>query len=55
MEQELAKRRGKKIDSSEKEEKDPMDELYVVPEHLKVRELQLGCWITSIVPAYIGH
>ncbi|KAG6472065.1 protein COP1 SUPPRESSOR 2-like [Zingiber officinale] len=38
VEQELAKRRGKKIDSGEKEEKDPMDELYVVPEHLKVKK-----------------
>ncbi|CAL9196431.1 unnamed protein product [Musa hybrid cultivar] len=38
VEKELAKRRGKKIDSSEKEEKDPMDELYVVPEHLKVKK-----------------
>lgn len=36
MELELAKRRGKKVDGGDKEEKDPMDELYVVPEHLKV-------------------
>ncbi|KAG1328337.1 Protein COP1 SUPPRESSOR 2 [Cocos nucifera] len=38
VEQELAKRRGKKIDAGDKEEKDPMDELYVVPEHLKVKK-----------------
>ncbi|XP_042453001.1 protein COP1 SUPPRESSOR 2-like [Zingiber officinale] len=38
VERELAKRHGKKIDSGEKEEKDPMDELYVVPEHLKVKK-----------------
>ncbi|WOL18403.1 hypothetical protein Cni_G27198 [Canna indica] len=38
VEQELAKRRGKKVDSGEKEDKDPMDELYVVPEHLKVKK-----------------
>lgn len=36
VEQELAKRRGKKVDASEKEEKDQVDELYVVPDHLKV-------------------
>ncbi|KAL0927862.1 hypothetical protein M5K25_002079 [Dendrobium thyrsiflorum] len=35
VDQELAKRRGKKIDSGEKEDKDPMDELYAIPEHLK--------------------
>ncbi|PKA56624.1 Transcription factor GTE1 [Apostasia shenzhenica] len=38
VEQELAKRRGHKIDSVEKEDKDPMDELCAVPEHLKVRK-----------------
>ncbi|KAG6466222.1 hypothetical protein ZIOFF_076007 [Zingiber officinale] len=38
VERELAKRHGKRIDSGEKEEKDPMDELYVVPEHLKVKK-----------------
>lgn len=37
VEQELAKKRGKSINSGKKEEKDPVDELYVVPEHLKVR------------------
>lgn len=36
VEQELAKRRGKSVDSGDKEEKDQVDELYVVPEHLKV-------------------
>jgi Hepatocellular carcinoma-associated antigen 59 len=36
VELELAKRRGKKVDASEKEEKDQVDELYVVPDHLKV-------------------
>ncbi|KAG0478305.1 hypothetical protein HPP92_013024 [Vanilla planifolia] len=38
VEQELAKKRGKKVDCGEKEDKDPMDELYAVPEHLKVRK-----------------
>jgi len=37
VEQELAKRRGESVDSGDKEEKDPVDELYIVPEHLKVR------------------
>lgn len=36
MEQELAKRRGKEVDASEEEGKDQVDELYVVPDHLKV-------------------
>lgn len=36
VEQELAKRRGKKVDASEREEKDQVDELYVIPDHLKV-------------------
>lgn len=36
VEQELAKRRGKKVDDGEKEDKDQVDELYVVPDHLKV-------------------
>ncbi|XP_020273778.1 uncharacterized protein C9orf78 isoform X2 [Asparagus officinalis] len=38
VEQELAKRRGKSVDSGDKEEKDQVDELYVVPEHLKVKK-----------------
>ncbi|PKA58320.1 hypothetical protein AXF42_Ash021366 [Apostasia shenzhenica] len=38
VEQELAKRKGHKIDSVEKEDNDRMDELYAVPEHLKVRK-----------------
>lgn len=36
VEQELAKRRGKKVDAGEEEDKDQVDELYVVPDHLKV-------------------
>jgi hypothetical protein len=36
VEQELAKRRGKEVDASQKEDKDQVDELYVVPDHLKV-------------------
>lgn len=36
MEQELAKKRGKNLESGNKEDNDPVDELYVVPEHLKV-------------------
>ncbi|XP_020687066.1 protein COP1 SUPPRESSOR 2 [Dendrobium catenatum] len=38
VDQELAKQRGKKIDSGKKEDKDPMDELYAIPEHLKVKK-----------------
>ncbi|XP_072975871.1 protein COP1 SUPPRESSOR 2 [Typha angustifolia] len=38
VEQELAKKRGKKIDANEKDEKDQVDELYVVPDHLKVKK-----------------
>ncbi|KAJ1697731.1 hypothetical protein LUZ63_006243 [Rhynchospora breviuscula] len=38
VEQELAKRRGKKVDATEKEENDQVDELYVVPDHLKVKK-----------------
>ncbi|KAJ6806408.1 uncharacterized protein M6B38_174355 [Iris pallida] len=38
VEQELAKRKGKSIDASNKEENDQVDELYVVPEHLKVKK-----------------
>ncbi|XP_078167818.1 origin of replication complex subunit 1-like isoform X1 [Carex rostrata] len=36
VEQELAKRRGKEVDASKEEGKDQVDELYVVPDHLKV-------------------
>ncbi|KAK8947225.1 hypothetical protein KSP39_PZI006734 [Platanthera zijinensis] len=38
VEQEIAKKRGKKIDYGEKTDKDPMDELYAIPEHLKVKK-----------------
>ncbi|XP_020108496.1 uncharacterized protein C9orf78 homolog [Ananas comosus] len=38
VEQELAKRRGKRIDAGDKEEKDALDELYAVPDHLKVKK-----------------
>lgn len=38
VEQELAKKRGKNIESGNKEDKDPVDELYIVPEHLKVKK-----------------
>ncbi|KAF3326074.1 Hepatocellular carcinoma-associated antigen 59 [Carex littledalei] len=38
VEQELAKRRGKEVDASEEEGKDQVDELYVVPDHLKVKK-----------------
>lgn len=44
VEQELAKRRGKNIDEAnqvENEIKHAEDELYKIPEHLKVRELAL--------------
>lgn len=36
MENELLKKRGKKVDVKDKEEKDQVDELYIVPDHLKV-------------------
>ncbi|KAM0932085.1 putative telomere length and silencing protein [Dioscorea sansibarensis] len=38
VEQELAKKKGKKVDAGDKEEHDPVDQLYVVPEHLKVKK-----------------
>lgn len=36
METELAKKRGKMVDVGHKEEMDHVDELYTVPDHLKV-------------------
>ncbi|XP_040377802.1 protein COP1 SUPPRESSOR 2 [Oryza brachyantha] len=38
VENELLKKRGKKVDVKDKEEKDQVDELYTVPDHLKVRK-----------------
>lgn len=39
VDQEMAKRKGKRVDEGGKgEEKDQVDELYVVPEHLKVKK-----------------
>ena len=36
METKLAKKRGKMVDVGQKEEMDHVDELYTVPDHLKV-------------------
>jgi hypothetical protein len=36
VETELAKKRGKMVDVGQKEEMDHVDELYTVPDHLKV-------------------
>lgn len=42
VETQLAKKRGKMVDEGNREEKDHVDELYTVPDHLKVR-LWLNC------------
>ena len=36
VENELLKKRGKTIEVNDKDDKDEVDELYVVPDHLKV-------------------
>jgi hypothetical protein len=36
VENELLKKRGKPIELNDKDDKDEVDELYVVPDHLKV-------------------
>jgi hypothetical protein len=42
VETELAKKRGKMIDAGKGEEADHVDELYTVPDHLKVT-----LWLTT--------
>ncbi|KAG8097360.1 hypothetical protein GUJ93_ZPchr0013g35314 [Zizania palustris] len=52
VENELLKKMGKKIDEKDKEEKDHVDELYTMPDHLKVRKKNLEesstQWTTGI-------
>ncbi|KAM0828371.1 hypothetical protein ACQ4PT_067603 [Festuca glaucescens] len=52
VENELLKKRGKPIELNDKDDKDEVDELYVVPDHLKVRKKNLEesstQWTTGI-------
>ncbi|KAL5209201.1 hypothetical protein ABZP36_004824 [Zizania latifolia] len=52
VENELLKKMGKKIDEKDTEEKDHVDELYTMPDHLKVRKKNLEesstQWTTGI-------
>uniref|UniRef100_A0A0A9DGL6 Hepatocellular carcinoma-associated antigen 59 family protein n=1 Tax=Arundo donax TaxID=35708 RepID=A0A0A9DGL6_ARUDO len=52
VETELAKKRGKMVDVGDKEEKDHVDELYTVPDHLKVKKKNMEesstQWTTGI-------
>lgn len=50
METELAKKRGKMVDAGQKEEMDHVDELYTVPEHLKV-----CLWLNPSSQSEIDH
>lgn len=56
VEQELARKRGKNIDSKNQVDNDLMraeDELYKIPEHLKVSGLILCCPSSSSLRIYI--
>ncbi|KAI4983280.1 hypothetical protein ZWY2020_023772 [Hordeum vulgare] len=52
VENELLKKRGKAIEVNDKDDKDQVDELYVVPDHLKVRKKNMEesstQWTTGI-------
>lgn len=52
VENELLKKRGKTIEVNDKDEKDDVDELYVVPDHLKVKKKNMEesstQWTTGI-------
>uniref|UniRef100_A0A453Q550 Uncharacterized protein n=1 Tax=Aegilops tauschii subsp. strangulata TaxID=200361 RepID=A0A453Q550_AEGTS len=52
VENELLKKRGKTIEVNDKDDKDEVDELYVVPDHLKVRKKNMEesstQWTTGI-------